>query len=56
MALDWWEINDNVVLLTRYMADHGYDAHAVAYAVDKPWKFKDEYQEARKELAHDRNR
>jgi hypothetical protein len=32
------------------MADHGYDAEAIAYAVEKPWKYSDVFQEAEAEI------
>lgn len=31
----------DLVVLTAYMADQGYSAKDVAYAVEKPWKFAD---------------
>jgi hypothetical protein len=43
---NWWRDHDNVATLASYLADHGFTAHDVAYAVEKPWKFEDEYREA----------
>ena len=33
--------HDDLVILTSYMAEHGYSAPEIAYAVEKPWKFLD---------------
>lgn len=30
-----------VVALATYMADEGYTAHQIAYAIEKPWKHQD---------------
>jgi hypothetical protein len=43
--------HDDLVLLTSYMAEHGYKASEVAYAVEKPWKFIDLLHRARVEQA-----
>jgi hypothetical protein len=40
---EWWQDHDNIVLLTRHMADTGETADTVADAVAKPWKFEDEF-------------
>lgn len=43
----WFEEHDNIVLLVRYMADQPeYDKAAIAYAVEKPWKFEDVFGDA----------
>jgi hypothetical protein len=42
----WWQSHDNLVTLTRYMADNMHDARDIAYAVEKPWKFHDVWLEA----------
>lgn len=34
--------NDDLELLVWWLADQGYEAYDVAYAVTKPWKFDDE--------------
>lgn len=39
---------DDLILLTSYMAENGFDAKDIAYAVVKPWKFTDVLDEARK--------
>lgn len=41
----WWEDHDTLVALTSYLVSRNYTAHDVAYAVEKPWKFQDEYEE-----------
>jgi hypothetical protein len=51
---NWFADHANVVMLTAYMADSGYDAGEVAYAVEKPWKFEDQFNEAVAALADDR--
>lgn len=51
---NWHESHDNVVILTRWMADDGRSAYEVADAVEKPWKFTDEYKMARYDLDNDR--
>jgi hypothetical protein len=39
--------HDDLVVLTAWMADNGYTAEEVAYAVEKPWKFDRELWDAR---------
>ena len=46
MNTPWFMSHDNIVTLTAYMADNGYDAADIAYAVEKPWKYGDVYLEA----------
>lgn len=36
---------DQVVRLTRWMADQGFTGDQVAYAVEKPWKHTDYWAE-----------
>lgn len=43
--LIWYQDHRNLVALTRYMADQGYDGAEIAYAVEKPWKFGDVWAE-----------
>lgn len=50
MKNPWFADHSNIVTLTSYLADHGYSANDVAYAVEKPWKFEDEFLEAVSEL------
>lgn len=45
----WYGDHSNLVMLTAWLADHGRDAQEVAYAVEKPWDFEEEYREARAE-------
>ncbi len=42
----WFQVHDNLVTLTRWMADNGYTADDLAYAVEKPWKYEDEWRQA----------
>ena len=46
----WWDDHDNLVILCDYLADNDWSAHDVAGAVEKPWKYTDEYLMARAEL------
>ena len=45
---------EDLVILTSHMADNGYSAAEVAYAVEKPWKFEDVLIDAREEIEQDR--
>lgn len=42
----WYVDHANIVVLARWMADNGYTAEDVAYAVEKPWKYEDEFDKA----------
>jgi len=43
----WYENHDALVMLTAFLADRSpTDAKDVAFAVEKPWKYEDEYKEA----------
>jgi hypothetical protein len=46
----WSNDIDNLVLMVRWMADDGRSAYEVADAVEKPWKFVDEFKFARHAL------
>ena len=46
----WDDVYDNVVTLTAYLAGAGYEPSEVAYAVEKPWKFRREFITARAEM------
>jgi hypothetical protein len=43
----WWISHDNVLLLIYHMQEMGASAGDIVYAVEKPWKFEEEYQAAR---------
>jgi hypothetical protein len=47
---DWFEDWDNIITLTTWMSNNDYRADEVAYAVEKPWKFEDEWNKAKKEV------
>lgn len=50
----WWDDHSNLVTLTSWMADQdAYSAHDIAYAVEKPWKYEEEYREAVAEIERD---
>jgi hypothetical protein len=49
----WWQSHDNMVTLTRYMADNLHGADDIADAVEKPWKFHDVWLLAQEEQARD---
>jgi hypothetical protein len=45
---EWWTVHENLVFLTRFMADSdNYDAGTIADVAEKPWKWQTEYAEAR---------
>jgi hypothetical protein len=46
----WYADWRNIVTLTSWMANNSYDASDVAYAVEKPWKFEEEFGLATAEL------
>lgn len=52
----WYDDRANLVILLRHLVDRGDDAHSLAYAVEKPWKFADEFETAsaihKHELSH----
>lgn len=49
-SLPWWADASQVALLADWMARQGdFSASDVAYAVEKPWKYTDEYLAAQKE-------
>ena len=50
---EWFEKYTNIVLLTAWMAQNFHEAEAVAYAVEKPWKFENEFRQAVKDLTND---
>lgn len=45
--------HEDLVVLTAWMADHGYDAKAIAYAVEKPWKYEQELAVAKATNDHE---
>ena len=47
MNTPWHASHDNLVTLTAWMAETGHSAEEVAYCVEKPWKFEDEWAECR---------
>jgi hypothetical protein len=48
---NWWDDHDNLVTLCNWLAENGRSGGEVAYAVEKPWKYEDEFNEATKEEA-----
>lgn len=50
---DWYASHENIVILARHLADQGEAASTVAYAVEKPWKFTEEFEAALEELETD---
>ena len=49
----WYVVHANIVTLTAWMADQGYTAHTVADAVEQPWSYEEEYNQARAALEAD---
>lgn len=43
LKLAWYDDHRNIASLASWMADQGRTAHEVAYMVEKPWKFDEEY-------------
>lgn len=43
---EWYEIHDNLALTARWMADNGYKADDLAYFVEKPHKYENEFKQA----------
>jgi hypothetical protein len=46
MKSPWFGDHSNIVTLVSYMADNGYNAQDIAYAVEKPWKYEDVFLSA----------
>lgn len=44
--LRWFQDYRNMIRLTRWMSDNGYEAGDIAYAVEKPWKYTEEFERA----------
>jgi hypothetical protein len=44
---------DDLIVLTAWLAERGYSASSVAYAVEKPWKFPDELSLAKAVFEHE---
>lgn len=53
VELPWYAVHANLVLLTRYLADGGWEAETIADAVEKPWKYEPEYRAARAVADHE---
>lgn len=45
--LPWYAHHENLVLLVHHLAENGNSGQEVADAVEKPWKYRDEYDLAR---------
>lgn len=39
----WFQDHRNMIRLTHWMADNGYEAGDIADAVEKPWKYTEEF-------------
>jgi hypothetical protein len=46
----WWRTHDNVVQLAYWLAENEYDGKGVAYGVEKPWKYDNEFLAAKYDL------
>ena len=46
----WYAYHENIITLTRYMAENGYEPDSIAYAVEKPWKYGDVFEDAQAEI------
>ena len=48
----WWE-SDLFVIFLRWLADEKegfFDAHEIIHVVEKPWKYKEEWNEFNKDI------
>lgn len=45
----WWDNHANLLVLLESLRDSGATSEELVYAVEKPWKFNDEYQTALEE-------
>lgn len=53
MGAQWFEDHDNLVTLTRWLADSGYSARNIADVIEKPWKYDDEFAMAHTVNTHE---
>jgi hypothetical protein len=42
---------EELIILTSWMADNDYSAEDIAYAVEKPFKYADELEQAKRTVA-----
>lgn len=40
----WWAEHGNLAQLVRHLADQGYSGDDIAYVVEKPWKYENEFR------------
>lgn len=52
--VDWWKNHDNLITLCNWLAKNGRSGGEVAYAVEKPWKYEEEFNEAQADEARAR--
>lgn len=55
----WYMNHDNIVTLIQWMADSeemSYSKQDIAYAVEKPWKYEEEFRTAERKASEDRER
>jgi hypothetical protein len=50
----WYTDYDNIILLVRWLADQHESADECAYAVEKPWKYEDAFNDAVEAAKHER--
>lgn len=46
---EWWNDHSNLLVLLESMRDSGAAPEELVYAMEKPWKFTDEYRTALEE-------
>jgi hypothetical protein len=46
--INLYETREYMVTTAHYLADQGFTAQDIAYFVEKPWKYEDEYNAALK--------
>lgn len=52
-ATPWYAVHDNLVLLTRHLADEGYEGDQIASVIEKPWQWEREFRAGWAIAAHE---
>ncbi len=52
--MTWHEDRDNLARLARWMGEQGDGVDEVAYMLEKPWKFDDDWRRANIKVAAER--
>lgn len=46
MSAAWYDDRRNLAVVARWMGEQGDTADEIAYMLEKPWKFEDEWRRA----------